>query len=162
MPFHPTPMPNFPLSSANGRSTCYSVNIMPSLPSPTPDFPPSSANGRSTCCSVNNMPSYPTPTPNFPPSSANGRSTCYSVTIMPSLPSPTPDSPLSQCKWPQHLLFYKYHAFPTAKFRPILHPFRPPTPPREKNYPRHLGTFGDIWGLMSHFHTKIARTSVPL
>ena len=67
--------------------------------------------------------------------------------------------PSIQCKWPLHLLFCKYHAFPTARFRPIQHPSRRPTPPREKKL---SATFGDIWGHMSHFHAKIARTSVPL
>ena len=28
------------------------------------------------------------------------------------------------------------------------------SPSRKKKISRHLGTFGDIWGLMSHFHAK--------
>ena len=35
------------------------------------------------------------------------------------------------------------------------------TPSRKKKIPRHLGTFGDIWGHMSHFYAKSVRTSVP-
>ena len=35
------------------------------------------------------------------------------------------------------------------------------TPSRKKKIPRLLGTFGDIWGHMSHFHANNERTSVP-
>ena len=42
-----------------------------------------------------------------------------------------------------------------ARHEPIsASPGRRTTPPRKKIMVRHLGTFGDIWGHMSHFHAK--------
>ncbi len=62
---------------------------------------------------------------------ANVRKLCYSITVMRIQP---PDP-----------------ARNTPEIPPIS---ESNTPLRKKNIGRHLGTFGDIWGHMSHFHAK--------
>ena len=65
-------------------------------------------------------------------------------------------------KWFESLLHCLYHANPTGVFRPRIapisaFPFAGYTLPKEKKERRHLGTFGDIWGHMSHFHATTRR-----
>ena len=149
-----------PISSqfpAGARRTRYSVTIMPSHPTPTPNFSHFPAGARRICYSLPIMTSHPTPTRQFRAISCG--SSKYLLFSNRSCLSIRCQHPISRypMQMPAAPSIMKLSCNSNRQIPPNETPIPPPSTLSRKKMIRDIWTtFRDIWGHMSHFHTKIA------